>query len=488
MASESESTGRAGRDIPAVDGLEGEEHRARLADERLRVEPDLVRGPIRSLVLRLALPVLGEQLLTSFVGIFDTFLAGRISNDALSAVGLAAYVSWLGSLLFSLVGTGTTALVARSWGASRRAEANRFCNQSMTLAAFLGVCCFVVFFLSAPTFASLQRMQGETFRIAVRYLRLDGLGLAFMSVCFVGGAALRGIGDMRRPMYIFAAMNVVNVAASVLLAFGCGPVPALGVDGIVGGTIVARAFGLLLILLVLNSHWTGLRLRARLMRVEWSVARRILRVGFPAASNGVILWLGHFAFLMVIASLAPGELGQAYFAAHIICVRVEALTYLPAMAWGAAAATLVGQALGAADHERAMQVGDEAAKQCALLALLSGMLFLLAAEPIYWLMSQDELVRRIGPPPFRFVALFQPLLAISIVYIASLRGAGDTRSPLLITLVGILFTRLPLSYLCGVVWHGGLFGAWVGMCSDMALRGILAALTYRLGRWLRTEV
>jgi len=488
MSSGSDSTGRPGRGLPPVDGLEGEQQRARPVEGRLRVAADLVRGPIRPLVLQLALPVLGEQLLTSFVGIFDTFLAGRISNDAVSAVGLAAYVSWLGSLIFSLIGTGTTALVARSWGAGQRSEANRFCNQSITLAALLGICCFAVFFLCAPTFATLQRMHGETFRIAVRYLRLDGLGLAFMSVCFVGGAALRGIGDMRTPMYIFAAMNVVNMVASVMLVFGYGPVPALGVDGIVGGTIIARAFGLLLILLVLNGDWTGLRLQPQLMHVERAVARRILRIGFPAAGDGVVLWIGHFLFLMVIASLAPGDLGRAYYAAHIICVRVEALTYLPAIAWGAAAATLVGQALGAGDQPRAMRVGHEAAKQAVALALLSGALFLLAAEPIYRFMSQDELVRRIGPRPFRFVALFQPLLATSIVYLASLRGAGDTRSPLVITLIGMLLTRLPLSYLCGVVWHGGLFGAWVGMCSDMALRGILAGATYRLGYWLRTEV
>jgi multidrug resistance protein, MATE family len=445
-------------------------------------------GPIRRTMLWLALPVLAEQLLNTFVGLFDTFLAGRISPAATSAIGLASYVDWLASMLFMLVATGTTALVARHEGAGNHAEANHFANQSLTLAALLGVVVAVLVFSLAPFFAWYCRMEGEAYDITVTYLRIDAMGYLIASITFVGCAALRGVGNMRTPMIIFAVINVVNVIASYSFVYGIGPIPPLGVTGIVVGTVTARVLGGLVTVAVLAKGGAGLRVILRELPIAWHRTWRILRIGIPAAADGAIMWSGHFLFLAIISRLADDPLGRAYFAAHIVAVRVEAFSYLPAMAWAAATATMIGQALGAGLPDRARRVGHEGVRQSVSLNLLVAVAFFAFAPGVYQIMTADALVREVGILPFRFLALFQPILVASIVYIGGLRGAGDTRYPMVLTLVGTILIRLPLGYLFGIVFGWGLLGAWIGMFADNTMRAVGAFLRFLRGKWIETKV
>ena len=214
----------------------------------------------------------------------------------------------------------------------------------------------------------------------------------------------------------------------------------------------------------------------------------MLAIGLPAAFDGGVRWAGHFLFLMLIARLAVGELGEIVFAAHVVAVRLEAITYLPAMAWGAAAATLVGQGLGANRTRRARRVGHVAAGQCGLLgaAITAGLV--LGAEPLVSLMHESSAVRSEGVPALRVLALFQIPLTASIVYVYALRGAGETRVPLGITLLGMYAVRLPLAWACGVWLGWGLPGAYVGMGGDVLFRATAAGAWYGAGGWWRREV
>jgi putative MATE family efflux protein len=449
----------------------------------------LTAGPVRSTLLILALPVFGEQMLNTFVGLFDTFLAGRLSTSATAAVGFAAYVSWLVYMLVNLVGAGTTALVSRAEGGDDHEQANHYANQSLALALIVGIGIGGMVFAAAPWFARMQGMVGETYDIIVRYLRIDSIGLVFTSVTLVGAASLRGVGNTRTPMAIFAVVSVANAIASPMLVFGYGPVPEIGVNGIVIGTLIARVSGAVLILVMLARRRCGVELDAGSLWIRRASARRILHIGGPAGFDGAIMWTGHFLLLTVIGHLtADAVLQSAYYAAHIVAVRVEALTYLPAVAWGVASATMIGQSLGAGDPTRAKRVGHEAVLQCGLLSVGIALLFFFGAGAIYRLMHIDPKVHEVGVGPFRVIALMQPLLVLSIVYVHALRGAGDTRYPLLITFVGSILLRVPLGYLFGIVLDGGLIGAWIGMFADMFWRAAAATVRYARGKWLETRV
>jgi putative MATE family efflux protein len=465
--------------------------RERTADES---SPRTDSGALRQSVLVLAIPALGEQLLNFCVSLFDTYLAGHVTTGRhdvgayTTTIGIASYISWLATLVFSLVGTGTTALVARSRGAGDYEQANRFANRSLTLVGGLGLIVFAILTFFAPLFAEMQKMDGESLRIAVRFLRIDAYGQLFFCFCLIGSAALRGMGDMYTPLYVLGFVNILNMFLASTLVFGWGPIEPWGIDGIVTGTVIARVCGGLLMMGVLARGVDHLKLRVAYLRVHADDFRRIMRIGAPAALDGILYWTGQWLFLSIISHLGKGIAGTAYTAAHVIGMESEALTYLPATAWGYAAASLVGQSLGAGDPLRARRLTNEAARHCVIVAVVGALVYLLGAELIYGLMTKEGPVRQIGVPALRFLSWYQIPLAVMIVYVHALRGAGDTRAVMFINLTGIFCLRLPVAYLLGIVCSGGLIGAWSGMCFDVTFRMAVALLYFRSGRWVHTKV
>jgi MATE family multidrug resistance protein len=454
----------------------------------------LATGEFRRRVFLLALPALGEQFLNFCVSLFDTYLAGQVSTGEhgvgvyTTTVGIAAYISWLATLIFSLVGTGTTALVSRARGGGDFEQANRFANRSLTMAGGLGVVVYVILTLLAPLYAQMQDMQGEAYRVAVGFLRTDAVGEIFFCYCLIGSAALRGMGDMRTPMLILGLVNILNMILASILVFGLGPIEPWGIDGIVTATVTARICGGLLMLAALARGVGGLRLRLEYLVPHGDDLRRILKIGTPAAIDGILMWTGQWLFLMIISRLGDGSQEKAFTAAHMIGMEAEALTYLPATAWGYAAATLVGQSLGAGDPLRARRLGNEAARQCIVMAVVGALVYLLGAHLIYGVMTTEPEVRAIGVPALRFLSWYQIPLAVMVVYVHAIRGAGDTRAVMFINAAGVLCIRLPVAYFLGIVCSGGLIGAWAGMCIDVVVRMVAALLTYRRGHWARTVV
>ncbi|HUG19323.1 MAG TPA: MATE family efflux transporter [Planctomycetaceae bacterium] len=469
------------------------EHDAEAANLR---ESDILTGPLPRVIFVLALPVLLENFLGFLVGFYDVFLAGKLSEHATKAIGVASYVGWLASLIFGLVGAGTTALVSRHYGARKFADANRFLNRSLALSTVMGVGIAILFWLIAPLFARLVNMRGEAYEIAVRYLRYDAFGHFFLGFTYIAASALRGSGNMRLPMYVLGFMNLVNIIVSAILVFGIGTnvglgsewIASRGVDGIVMGTVAAKICGASIMLICLLRGSGHLKIDFSEFRLRDELVARILRIGRLALLDGSIVWVGQFLFLMIISQLESSDTESTVFAAHVVGINVEAISFLPAFAWGIAASTAIGQSLGAGLPDRALQAGKTALKQCSIFMLFLTFVFFFGAETIYQFMSDQPRVHEVGVPAFRLLALFQLPLAMSIIFSNSLRGAGDTRHPMIFSFIGVILVRLPLAYLGGVVLDGGLIGAWVGMCADVLVKAILVSVYYLRGKWVETSV
>lgn len=441
-------------------------------------------GNTRTTILFLALPVLAEQFLNFLVGFVDTYLSGRISMAATSAIGSAAYVNWLAELLFSMIATGTTALVARHWGAGERDQAGNVAGSSLSLALGMGVIAAALLYVVAPVFGEFLRLEASSNALLIRYLRLSCFGHAFSSVLLVGSAALRGSGNMRTPMWILGLVSILNVIFSSVLVSGIGPLPAYGMDGIAVGTVAARFAGFVLMISILVRGSAGIvAIPNWVSTTDFSTIARVLRIGIPAATDSLLMWGGHFLFLRVVAGLGTGVLGEAIFAAHIVGIQVEAINYLPAWAWGTAAATMIGQCLGAGRPDRARLGGHEAMLQSCVMATIVMVTFLLGAEFIYELMHEDPAVAAVGVPAIRLLAFFEIPLSIMIVYAVGIRGAGETLRPMIVNAIGIFLVRLPLGYWLGVEMKLGLVGAWGAVGADIVIRATAVALYYRYGKW-----
>ena len=450
---------------------------------------------LRRQLFLLAIPVLGEQFLTFCIGFVDVYLSGRLGKNETAAIGLSAYVSWLASMIFSLVGTGTTAVIAREWGAGRFDEARRVAGRSLTMIPVVGCLVFCLLQVMASGFARLLNMDGEQLRIAVQFLRIDACGQFFAGWTLIAAAAFRGSGDMWSPLRVLICTNLTNIGVSIACTWGLQLpgtsiwiIPPLGVIGIVVGTATAQFCGATLMTLLLFSKSTRLHLTRADFGFHRETIVRVVRVGGPAALGGLCTFFGHFSFLMVIARLSPRGFDGATFAAHVVGIRIESLSYLPVEAFGIAAATLVGQALGARHPERAKQVGYEALRQCLWYAVMMNALFFFFAPQIYANMHTEPEVAVVGVPAFRLMSFYQIPNAVLIVYVCALRGAGDTRFPLFCSLIGNVFVRVSVGYFCGVYLQQGLWGAWIGMGADNILRSILVSLRYASGRWTRIRV
>jgi putative MATE family efflux protein len=499
-------------------------------------------------VMLLALPVLGQQFLILSVGLSDRLLAGRFQAvppeqqaealghrlmalgellggaRALGPVGalgaevpweagrhimarqaayLAAqttanYLAWFISSYIVLVSVGSTALVARFTGAGEHRLAIHATNQSIFLATALGLVGSILGLTSMNALVAALQLQGEAASFAVAYLRPIFIVLPFQVIEYAGIACLVGAGDTRTGLWVTMGVAVINLPLAWSFCLGWGPFPAWGFVGISIGTAISHTLGGAAVLAVLARGRQGLWLTPQLLWPEPSLLRRLLRISIPAGLDSLSIVLGQLWFLSIV-----NRLGNEASSAHGIALGWEAMGFLSGNAFGTAAMALVGQNLGAGRPERAARSGWVAfALGCGVMSFM-GLLFFTFADGMFRLFCphpSEEPIIAAGVPVLQLIAFAMPLLACTIVFTAALRGAGDTRVPVLFTWVGFLGVRIPLAYFLALpavdlgvfgTWEGydrGLFGAWLAMFADLAVRGVFFLGRFASGSWQRARV
>lgn len=471
----------------------------------------------------LSWPVLVESLLNSLVGATDTVIAAGLSESATDAVAGAAYFLWFVGLVSIALGVGATAIVARAVGKKRLAVASAVVGQCTTLSLLSGVVVGAFVALVAPVVADLLSLRDPAHDEAVLFMRLYALSVPAQTLLAAYIACCRGAGDSLRPLLVMIVVNVVNLIASFLLSgvdFGTGHLEAdgvvhrqiilhnpsplhLGVAGIALGTVIAWTVGALIMLALVIRGVHGVRLKASRLRIHWHTTRRLVRIGLPNMSETFAMWLGNFVLIMLVGLMH----NDGYLGAHMITVRIEAFSFLPGFAMSLAAATLVGQYLGAGSP----RLARVAALRCLWIATAmmsaAGLLFVLIPHEIAGVFSQQTSHLDLVPRLLVVAGCMQTIFAVSIVFRSVLRGAGDTMAPMWITWVSIWLIRIPLAWLlCGVdlpLPGGGtlhnpaplaswnihpLVGFWIGLGLELVVRGALFTAVFLRGKWLEKKV
>jgi len=435
-------------------------------------------GDIRGEVLRLALPATAEQMLGMMVGIVDTFLVGHLGAESLAAVGLANQWIFLSGTFFGAVGTGSTALIARFIGAREPDQANQVLRQSVLLGILIGIVASILGVCLAELAVTLLGARGEVVELSSTYLRIVSVALVVAPLMYLGNASLRGAGDTQTPLRIMMVVNAVNIVVAVTAINGLFGVPKMGVAGSALGAATAQVVGGVLVTAVLLKGRGPIRLQLDGLRPDWDVLRRILRVGLPTGVENLMFRIGNMAYVTVLASL-----GVEAYAANQVAINAWSLSFMPGFGFAVAATTLVGQALGAKQPKAAEQGGYTAYWMGAALMAAMGLMFVLFPAQIMGFFTDDAEVIALGTMPLRVMGLVQPFLAGAMIFAGGLRGAGDTRFPMVITGGAIWLIRLPLAYVLGVMLGWGLVGAWTAMSLDMIVRGTLNFWRFRSGRW-----
>lgn len=462
-----------------------------------------VRGSLQWEVLRLAMPAVGEQLLSLMVGVVDTWLVGHLGKEALASVGLANQWVMMATTLFSAVAVGTTALIARAVGARDGEMARRALQQSILLSVVIGLVTTLLGVALAGPAVAVLGAEADTQPLAGSYLRIVATIFFFSTLMFVSNAAMRGAGDTRTPFVIMLVVNGLNALVAWLLINGVAGLPAMGVAGSAVGAAVGRSVGGILAVALLLKGRQGLRLSLRGLRPEGDMIRRILRVGMPSGAENILFRVAQMVFFWVVAGL-----GTAVLAAQQVALNATSVSFLPGFGFAVAGTTLVGQNLGAQSPSRAERSGYLSFYWgCAIMI---GMGIVLIAFPGSFMrfFTSDPEVIELGILPLRIIGLAQPFLAASMIFSGSLRGAGDTQGPLWINASALWLLRIPLSVLFtqglatffpawsssalpAWLMHGlgwGLRGAWIAMACDMVVRGALMFRRFRSGRWKQARV
>ncbi|HRJ42487.1 MAG TPA: MATE family efflux transporter, partial [Caldilineaceae bacterium] len=431
-------------------------------------------------ILTLALPAVVENLLQTVVFFSDTVMIGWIRNPAaLAAVGLAGTLFYLLMTLFGSLAVSATALVARAWGAGDRPRAQTVAAQSLILCGALSVVGTLLLIPIAPDYLRLMGGDAEVVALGTQYIRIVLWSSVFNFPMMVANGAMRGAGDTRTPMWNTLAMNCWNIVVSYVLIFGAFGFPEMGLAGAAIGTTSARAVGGILAVGALLGKRTPLLIPWRaFLRWDGRVVRRVLQLAIPTAIEGSIAQSGFILFTRMVASL-----GTATLAAHQIALRVESLSYMPAWGLAAAATTIVGQALGAGRMERA----EETIRRTILFSLifngLLGLSFVLFSRSIVSIFGSTPEVLSLAALAVAISAAELLGIGVEMILAGGMRGAGDTRTPMYVTIAGVLLFRLPVVYLLAITLGWGLAGVWWGTAIDWTGRTILLWFLFRRGHW-----
>jgi putative MATE family efflux protein len=434
-------------------------------------------------IVSLAWPAILANLTYTVVSLIDMAMVGTLGPAAVAAVGLGGLFLWMAYSAMSSVSVGTTALVARFKGAGRNKVKNQVISQSILLVGILSIFITLAGLTLSERIIGLMGAEPEVKRLGGTYLRTIFLSSIFSFVAFVSESGLRGAGDTRTPMKIDLTINGVNIFLDYLLIFGKFGFPRLDVFGAAVASAVAFTIGGLLHLAVLLSGRYSVKLDLDLMRPNFDIIRRLLRIGVPASLERLVMSGSFTLYTGIIVAF-----GTLPLAATQIGIRIEAFSFMPGLGFSVAAAALVGQSLGAGERDRAYSMGWRTTKIALLFMGGVGVMMFLFAPSIVKFFSVDPEVLSLGTLYIRIVSVLQPAQAILFVLAGGLDGAGDTRWVLYTTVLGLWFVRLPLAYLLGITLGLGVVAAWLAMAVDVLLRSVILSRRYRSRSWMEIKV
>lgn len=436
-------------------------------------------------LLRLALPVMGLNLLSVISLAVDTAMCGRLPNKeaALNALGFSTQVVFLAMVAMLGLVVGTVALVARAHGAGASVRASHVLRQStqLTLVVSAGVAALGYFF--ADDFLRLLGARPEDLELALDYLRPNLSCTLFFYLNMLYAAVLRGMGDTKTAFMIGLVTNGLNVVFNYGLILGNYGLPALGVEGAAIGTVLSQAFGVVLYIIVLRRGLIkGLVLHLKPMKVDWELAKVLALIGTPAALDMLIL---NASFASIVGML--GRLDEVAVAAHGVGIRIQSMAFVPGLGISQATGAMVGAALGAGDLDEARSVSRASMVLAAFVMTALSLFLLFEATAVVGLFDvpAGSRLSDLAVSWIQILGIGMPVMGIHIAIMGVLRGAGATKESLFVNVVGTIF-QVPVSWIMGFPMGLGTLGVWAGFPLSFLLKAVLASTIYRGGRWAKT--
>ena len=441
-------------------------------------EVDYTHGRVSVALGLLAIPMMLEMSMEAIFAVVDIAFVSRLGTDAVAAVGITeALVTILYAIAIGL-GMGVTAMVSRRIGAKDPDAAARVTGQSIWFGAMLSV---VIGVLGVIFAEDMLRMMGASESVVDQGKGFTAVllgGSASILYLFLLNAAFRGAGDAVVALRSLWLANGINIVLDPCLIFGLGPFPEMGVTGAAVATTIGRGVGVVYQLYYLVGGRGRLKFHMRHLRFEFALMRRMIIISFGGIGQFLIATSSWIVIMRIVAIY-----GSAAIAAYTIALRIIEFVFLPAWGLGNAAATLVGQNLGAGQSDRAEESAWRAAKYNAIFMTGLGFLSVLAAPWIAALFSSDPDVLRYGTSCIRILGIGYPMYAVGMIMVQSLNGAGDTATPSILNFVCFWLTQIPLAWWLAEPLSWGPNGVFWSIVISESLLTVLSVMVFRRGNW-----
>jgi putative MATE family efflux protein len=444
---------------------------------------DFTEGPIGPAIFLLAVPMVLEMMMESLFGIINVFWVAHLGAEATATVGITESLLTMVFAVAMGLSMATTATVARRIGEKDHAGASVAAFQSIILGVIVSIPVAIIAITFAPQMFRLMGASHGVMTTGTGYAKVILGGNVVIMLLFLINAVFRGAGDASIAMRVLWIANVINIVLDPCLIFGLGPFPKLGVTGSAIATTIGRGAGVLVQLWFLFSGRGRVKIEWRQARLNLEVMLRMVRISLGGMFQFLIATASWLGLVRIVAVF-----GDAALAGYTVALRIIIFAILPSWGMSNAAATLVGQNLGAkkpARAERSVWVTGFA-NMC-FLGIVA-ITFVTFAERLIGIFTTDPEVVPYGVAALRFISYGYVFYAYGMVVVQSFNGAGDTNTPTLINLGCYWLVQIPLAYSLAIPLGFGAKGVFAAITIAESLLAVVAILAFRRGTWKTREV
>jgi putative MATE family efflux protein len=439
---------------------------------------DYTKGPIGQAVVLLAIPMILEMAMESVFAVCDVFFVSRLGPDATATVGLTESMLTLVYTVAIGLSIGVAAVVARRIGEKRPDAAAEAAVQGIALG--LGVAALVATLgvTLAPRLLAIMGASSSVRTIGSSYTRVMLGGSATVLLLFLINATFRGAGDAAIAMRVLWLANAINIVLGPCLIFGLGPFPKLGVEGAAIATTIGRGTGVLYQLYRLSRGDATLTVRSSDLVLRPAVMSSLVRLSGSGTFQVLVGTASYVGLIRILSTF-----GSNAVAGYTIAIRLVVFWILPSWGLSNAAATMVGQSLGAREPDRAERAVWIAAKYDMAVMGVVSLVFILFAGPIVGLFTHYYEAAAIGAQALRTMSYGFVFYALGMVVTQSFNGAGDTWTPTWINLFCFWFWEIPLAYVLARILNFGPLGVFLAIMIGYSSLALVSTLIFRRGRW-----
>jgi putative MATE family efflux protein len=441
-------------------------------------------GSIFKALIALSIPVVFSNILHSAYQLIDTYWVGRLGAEAVAAVSLSFPVIFL---MFAIGGGITIAgsiLVAQHIGAGNHQKADHVSGQTITMIFAIVIPLTIIGWFASESLMRLMGAEASVLPMATSYLQISFLGLIFVFGFFAFQSLLRGVGDVKTPIYIVLTTVILNAILDPLFIFGYGPIPAYGVTGAAIATLLTQAVATIVGLFILFSGKYGIHLKLHEMKPDGALIRDMVKLGIPASVEQSMRALGLTVMTFLVASF-----GTTVIASYGIGSRILSFIIIPAFGLSMATATVIAQNIGAGKADRAERTAQLSAIIGFVSLTLIGILVYFFARPIAATFITGDPQALEGSILFvRIMSLSFGFLGAQLALGGAFQGSGNTFASMMLTMISIWVLQFPLAYILALHTNLAETGIWIAFPVSNVIIAVITYIWFRTGSWKKKQI